>query len=170
MSFLIKLKTFKTRFLVFLLPLFFFLASSAALNAQTAEISALPQQPSNLQAGEQSAEIKIEISGKIEETAAAQQSAAANTPGPPAQQPKFLKVNASKDTVFITPGETLDLSSITLKALTSSGAIESVNVESWSADTGSVNLNVYTPPNAEFKGIVALFAHYMDGGVIKKRK
>jgi hypothetical protein len=170
MSFQIKLKTLKTRFLVFLLSLFFFLVSSAALNAQTAEISAQPQGPSTPAAAEQTAETKVEISGEINETSAAQPPAAVTAPAPPVPAAKPLKVSASKDTVFITPGGTLDLSSITLKALTPAGAMESVKIESWSADTGSVNLNAYTPPDAKFKGIVALFAHYIDGGEIKKKE
>ena len=182
MSFQIKLKTFKIRFLVFLLSLFFFLASSAALNAQTAEISAqVPQVSAAVDAAGaaeaaagQTAETKIEISGEIKDAVVSQPPAAVNAPAPeqapsvPAAKP--LNVTASKDAVFITPGQTLDLSSITLSARIAKDAVEIVKIESWSADTGSVNVNTYTPPDANFKGIVALYAHYMDGGVIKKKE
>ncbi len=176
MSFQIKLKTFPIKFLVFLLSLFFFLASLAALNAQTAEISAQGPESSSaaaaLAAG-QTAETKIEISGEIGEPAVSQPPATVAAPAPaPEQVPlppavKPLNVTASIDTVFITPGQTLDLSSITLSTQISKDAVK---IESWSADTGSVNINTYTPPDANFKGIVALYAHYMDGGVIKKKE
>ncbi len=182
MSFQIKLKTYKLKFLVFLLSLFFSLASSAAINAQTAEISAQVPQNSTAAAGAasteaaagQTAEAKIEISGEIKEPAVSQPAAAVTAPVPeqvpsvPAARP--LNVTASKDTVFITPGQTLDLSSITLKNKISRDKVEPVKIESWSADTGSVNLNTYTPPDAKFKGVVTLYAHYMDGGVIKKKE
>lgn len=76
-----------------------------------------------------------------------------------------VKVVAKPDTLFIRPGETLDISKITLEARTAEGKSEPVKIDSWSADTGSVNLTTYAPPSADFRGIVSLFADYNAGGV-----
>ncbi|HOD40964.1 MAG TPA: hypothetical protein PKL57_10420, partial [Candidatus Wallbacteria bacterium] len=189
MLFQIKLKSFSLRFLVFFLTIVFCLPAFFPLYAQTAEViapaqtaetsvalqtaeTAVQEAPAAVQTAEiavkeapsaaQTSEAKIEISGQIKAEAPA---AVPEAPAAPAQKP--MKVSASKRSVYITPGQTFDLSAITLSAKSAEGKDEPVKIESWSADTGSVNLNVYTPPSASFAGTVTLLANYNDAGETK---
>jgi len=189
MLFQIKLKSFSLRFLVFFLTIVFCLPAFFPLYAQTAEViapaqtaevsvalqtaeTAVQEAPAAVQTAEtavkeapaaaQTSEAKIEISGQIKAEAPA---AVPEATAAPAKKP--MKVSASKRSIYITPGQTFDLSAITLSAKSAEGKDEPVKIESWSADTGSVNLNVYTPPSASFAGTVTLLANYNDAGETK---
>lgn len=132
--------------------------SEAAVQEAPAAVQTAETAVQSAPAAAQTSETKIEITGQIKAEAPPVPASEAA----PAKKP--LKVSASKRSVYITPGQTYDLSAITLSAKNAEGKDEPVKIESWSADTGSVNLNVYTPPSASFAGTVTLLANYNDAG------
>lgn len=119
-----------------------------------------------IQAPAQTAEITA--TATVQPAQTAEVAAPAVTPAPAAKPAapakKAVKFTATPDTLFITPGSTCDLSKVKLELRTPEGEIKPVSIELWSADTGSVNLTTYTPPEAGFKGTVALFANYTYEG------
>ncbi len=197
MSFQSKRKTFYLRFLFFLIFIFIVQTSVRAAIAQTAGVEIQsgavnvqnPQTQKSLPASAVTGEASIEISGEIKNAgtletqaqpvqpaaeikipAPAPETAASapNTNAPAVNNTKSaFKIIASKNSFFITPGESFDLSSVVLNAVNDKGASQPVKVESWSADTGSINLNTYTPPSTTFKGIVNLTASYNHEGTVE---
>lgn len=119
-----------------------------------------------IQAPAQTAEITATATVQPAQTAEVAAPAVTPTPAakPAAPAKKALKVTATPDTLFITPGSTCDLSRVKLELKTPEGEIKPVAIDSWSADTGSVNMMTYTPPSASFKGAVALMANYNYAG------
>lgn len=79
-------------------------------------------------------------------------------------------VYSSKPVYYTSPGENFNLADIVISYKTEDRRIEAVKVESWSADTGSVTLNAYTPPSPDFSGVVVLWADYIDKNEPKKIK
>ncbi|OGM03389.1 MAG: hypothetical protein A2008_14075 [Candidatus Wallbacteria bacterium GWC2_49_35] len=129
-------------------------ATATVQPAQTAEVAA----PAVTPAPAPAAEVKPETPA----AAPAPAPAPASKPAAPAK--KAVKFTATPDTLFITPGSTCDLSKVKLEVKTPEGEIKPVSVDSWSADTGSVNMTTYTPPTAAFKGTAALLANYTYAG------
>ncbi len=79
-------------------------------------------------------------------------------------------VYSSKPVYYMAPGQNFDLSTIAVTYKNENRKIEPMKIESWSADTGSVSLNTYTPPTSDFNGVVVLWADYMNKNEAKKIK
>jgi len=90
------------------------------------------------------------------------------TSQPKADAAQEIVTLLSEKEAFITPGTIYDLSKIKLSQISKSQPPQDVKIDSWSADTGAVNLFTYTPPSSNFKGAVTLFASYTQNGEVKK--
>ncbi len=75
-------------------------------------------------------------------------------------------VMPTKPVFYATPRKTFDLASIPIITKNSDRQIVPVKIDSWTAETGSVNLTTFTPP-ADFKGDVNLVANYTNEGKTK---
>ncbi len=79
-------------------------------------------------------------------------------------------VYSSRPVFYSLPGQNFDLSTIAINYKNENRKIENIKIESWSADTGSITLNAYTPPASDFIGKVTLTANYLNKKEMKTIK